>query len=119
LTADRSEARGDGEDVVLVSAEVVDAAGRPVPGAEDEVEFGVEGGNGAAVIGVGNGDPSSHEADKGKVRRAFHGRCMAIVKVGTGAGALRVTARAAGLPEAVTQIGVQAATPRPRVAIVR
>ena len=40
----------------------VDSAGREVPTADDLVNFEISGG--AKIIGVGNGDPSSHEPDK-------------------------------------------------------
>lgn len=32
------------------------------------------------ILGVGNGDPSSHEPDKANLRRAFNGHCLAIVQ---------------------------------------
>jgi beta-galactosidase len=49
------------------------------------------------VIGVGNGDPSSHESDKASARSAFNGLCCAIVQAGTEKSTARVTAAAAGL----------------------
>ena len=54
------EARAGGSAVVNVS--VVDGKGRVILTAMDEVSFGVTGP--ATIIGVGNGNPSSHEPDR-------------------------------------------------------
>ena len=85
----------DGMDVSVVSARIVDARGRTVPTASHRVTFGITGP--LAVIGVGNGDPSSHESDKDSSRRAFNGLCCAIVQAGTERGTATVTASAVGL----------------------
>jgi beta-galactosidase len=52
----------DGRDVALVRCAVVDAAGRAVPGASNNVTFTVSGPG--AVYGVGNGDPANLTPDK-------------------------------------------------------
>src|SRR5215831_507435 len=61
LTADRAELRADGEDLAIITAAVVDEAGRVVPTANVPVSFFLAGPG--RIIGVGNGDPTSHEAD--------------------------------------------------------
>ena len=94
LTADRLALKGDGMDCAVLRAEVFDAYGRTVPKAANLVQFTVTGP--AAVIGVGNGNPNSHEADKASQRMAFNGLCCAIVQT-TGAGAITVTASSDGL----------------------
>ncbi len=92
---------------------MVDAAGRGVPVADDGVSFQVSGSG--RIIGVGNGDPSSHEPDKGDARHAFNGKCVVIVQATAEAGEIRVDATAPGLaPGSVTVTGRQA-TPRPAV----
>ena len=61
LTPDRKTINADGEDVSVFTVSVVDAQGRAVPVAQNQVHFVAEGaGN---IIGVGNGDPSCHEPD--------------------------------------------------------
>ena len=102
LEADRVRLTADGMDVSVVAARIVDAHGRTVPTASDRVTFGVTGP--LAVIGVGNGDPSSHESDKDSSRRAFNGLCCAIVQAGTERGTARVTASAEGLAGAAVQL---------------
>ena len=113
LQADRDAVAADGEDALVVDVEVVDAAGRGVPTAGDAVAFQVSGD--AKIIGVGNGDPSSHEPDKAEARRAFNGRCVVIVQAGTGPGEIRVDATAPGLAPGSVTVRAEAATPRPAV----
>jgi beta-galactosidase len=62
LTPDRATINADGEDVSVVTVAVTDAQGRVVPLASNLVHFELDGPG--KILGVGNGDPSSHEADK-------------------------------------------------------
>ncbi len=62
LTAERLRLHADGADVAVVTVQVRDAQGRLVPTAGDEIHFKLTGPG--KIIGVGNGDPSSHEAEK-------------------------------------------------------
>jgi len=113
LVPDRDAIAADREDVVVVEARVLDASGRIVPVADDEVTFTVTGPG--RIVGVGNGDPSSHEADKGSVRRAFNGLCMAIVQATKDPGALRVEATAPGLAAGEAAVTCRPAAVRPSV----
>jgi beta-galactosidase len=113
LAAGRSAIAADGEDLAVIEVRVVDAAGRGVPVADDLVTFHVSGP--ARLIGVGNGDPSSHEADKGQSRRAFNGRCMAIVQATGQPGEIRVEGSAPGLISGAVTIQGMAASARPAV----
>ena len=113
LVADRARVAADGEDVAVVEVHVVDAAGRVVPVADDAIAFRVSGSG--KLIGVGNGDPSSHEPDKGDSRRAFNGLCAAIVQATRTAGEIQVEATAPGLGSGLLSITCEAASPRPAV----
>ncbi len=113
LEADRASIAADGEDIAVVTVRAVDAAGRLVPVADHEVAFGVAGAG--RLIGLGNGDPSCHEADKGTVRRVFNGLAAAIVQAGRTPGAVSVEATALGLAPGAVTITCAAATPRPSV----
>ena len=62
LTPDRQAINADGEDVALTIVEILDDKDRIVPIADNEITFELTGHG--KIIGVGNGDPSSHEADK-------------------------------------------------------
>ena len=94
LTTDRTALVNDGMDCTVLKAEVFDSRGRPVQKADNLITFTVSGPG--AVIGVGNGNPNSHEADKASQRKAFNGLCSAIVQV-TGAGGITIIANAEGL----------------------
>jgi beta-galactosidase len=53
--------RADGEDIVVYTVSAVDANGRAVPVAQNKINFAIAGAG--RILGVGNGDPSSHEPD--------------------------------------------------------
>jgi beta-galactosidase len=82
------------DDIIVLKAEVFDAAGVAVPKADNLIFFDVEGP--ADVIGVGNGNPTSHEPDKALYRKTFNGLAQAIVQV-KGKGLVTITARSEGL----------------------
>jgi beta-galactosidase len=113
LTANRSELNADGEDVAVVTAEIVDVKGRAVPTAANLVTFVTTGPG--AVLGVGNGDPRSHEPDKASQRSAFNGLCMALVQSGKAAGDIRIIATSPGLASGTLTMMAQTAIPRPFV----
>ncbi|MBU4196453.1 MAG: DUF4982 domain-containing protein [Alphaproteobacteria bacterium] len=102
LSVDRQRLTADGEDVAMIATSVVDARGRPCPRANDLVAFEVAGD--ARVIGVGNGDPVSHEPDRSDRRHLFNGLAQAIVQTGRKGGPITVTARADGLRPAVLRL---------------
>jgi beta-galactosidase len=62
LVPDKTSINADGEDISVVTVRINDAKGLNVPTASDEVTFSLEGPG--KIIGVGNGDPASHEPDK-------------------------------------------------------
>jgi len=113
LRPDRQKISADGEDLSVIAVEVVDAQGRIMPVASNEVTFEITGAG--KLIGVGNGDPSCHEPDKGNKRSAFNGLCMAFVQANKQAGEIRVAASASGLQSASTVIQAEAAKMRPAV----
>lgn len=61
LVPDRQTIRADGEDLSLFTVSTVDAHGRPVPVAQNKINFRLAGPG--KILGVGNGDPSCHEPD--------------------------------------------------------
>jgi beta-galactosidase len=62
LTPHRASIRADREDLSVITVQVNDAQGRMVPTAGNEITFEIAGPG--RIIGVGNGDPSSHEPDQ-------------------------------------------------------
>jgi beta-galactosidase len=72
----------DGKDASVINISVLDEQGREVPDANNLIRFSVSGN--VKIIGVGNGDPSSHEPDKcadtAWQRKLFNGKCQVIVQ---------------------------------------
>jgi beta-galactosidase len=98
LEPDPATLAADGKDISLVTARIVDDQGRTVPVTTNAVTFTVTGaGN---LIGLGNGNPSCHEPDKGNQRSAFNGMCLAIVQTSSTNGAITIKADAVGIKSA-------------------
>jgi len=102
LKTDVKKILADREDLSPVEVEIVDAKGRVVPIADNLVTFKVIGPG--HVVGVGNGDPSSHEPDKATQRRAFNGLCMALVGDSDKSGKITLEASSPGLESATITI---------------
>jgi beta-galactosidase len=78
LIADRLSMSGDGLDVIPVTVRVLDGKGRVVPTANNIIEFSLEGPG--EIIGLGNGNPNSHEAEKGSRRSLFNGLAQVLLQ---------------------------------------
>jgi beta-galactosidase len=117
LTPDRNALAGDGRDAAPVTIEAIDAQGRPVPTANLPVTLELSGPG--ANIGVGNGDPSSHDPEKGNKVKIYNGLAQVILQSQrAGSGKLVLRATSAGLKPAVTTITVLAVPALPAVAVV-
>jgi beta-galactosidase len=114
LRADRSRLSANGEDVAMITAEILDAEGRQVSIAGNQLTFKVTGGG--KLLGLGNGDPSSHELDTAGSRRAFNGLCMAIVQTSKSADEIHVEASSPGLEPATVNLTTVSVPLRPAVA---
>ncbi len=92
----RGSLKNDGLDAMPVTVEVVDRKGRVVPTANTPVRFDIS--DGAAIIGLGNGDPRSLEPEKGAARSLYNGLAQVIVQSREGStGSFTLTARAEGV----------------------
>ena len=103
MRASQSKLAADGQDVSSITIEVQDSRGRVVPTACNKLQFKLAGEG--KIIGVGNGDPGCHEADKPDspdtaTRSAFNGLCLVIVQASKKAGALELEVAADGLESA-------------------
>lgn len=111
VAPDRVQINADGEDVAVMNISVVDKEGKEVPDAMNLLQFTAEGT--ANIIGVGNGDPSSHEADKyfdnNWQRKLFNGKCQVIIQAGDKEGECRFTATGIGLQAATVSIKTKTA----------
>lgn len=96
----------DALDVCIINISAVDQQGREVPDANNMVRFEINGPG--KIIGVGNGDPSSHELDKcvegAWQRTLFNGKCQVIVQSTGESGTIHFEAKAVGLWTGSTDI---------------
>jgi beta-galactosidase len=106
MTPYKTTMLANGQDVSIVNITVVDREGREVPDADNMIKFYLEGD--AKIIGVGNGDPSSHEPDKCATgawqRSLFNGKAQVIIQSGTTPGIIKFEAKASGLWKGSTDI---------------
>jgi beta-galactosidase len=106
MTPNKTTMLADGKDISVINITVIDRDGREVPDADNLIKFSIKGVG--KIIGVGNGDPSSHEPDKCAdgmwQRNLFNGKCQVIVQSTKQAGSIKFEAKAAGLYTASTDI---------------
>lgn len=99
LSPDKTILMADGKDATVVNISITDEKGREVPTANNLLAFTIS--ENAKIIGVGNGDPSSHEADTCKEgnwqRSAFNGKCQVIIQAGKNVGDIKLEAKSNGL----------------------
>ena len=105
LSLSKEEIKNDGQDTVAVNVSVVDRNGTVVPYAENTVHFNIIGDG--RLLGVGNGNPNSHESDTLPKRRAFAGMCQALVSSNLGAKELKVKVHSDGLMSAVADLAIK------------
>jgi beta-galactosidase len=68
-----------GNYLTFVNAEVVDVNGTLCPWADDQLFFSTEG-SGTAIVATDNGCQTSMERFTAPQRKAFHGKCIAVVQ---------------------------------------
>jgi beta-galactosidase len=95
LVADRNLIAPVWDDVAYVTATVVDENGVLVPNAVDLIIFKTSGDG--VVAAVESGDNASHEPFQASGRRAYQGRCFAILKATRAPGRMTIEASASGL----------------------
>lgn len=110
LSTDRKSILADGRDATVINVSAKDSQGREVPDANLLVQFDLSGN--AHIIGVGNGDPSSHEPDQypaGQTwkRSLFNGKCQVIVQSDRKKGACKLSASAQGLKMGSVEVEVK------------
>ena len=99
LTPNKEVVKANGKDGIVVNVSFLDSEYKEVPDANNLIQFSISGD--AKIIGVGNGDPSSHESDKCEdekwQRSAFNGKCQVIIQAGKTPGKIILEAKSTGL----------------------
>jgi len=98
LSPDRAAIKAAPGSLSYVTVEILDAEGRVHPTAEPQVFFTIQGPG--AIAAVGNSNPRSEEPYRGHTRRAFRGRCLAVVQAGEQSGEIHLRAQADGIEPA-------------------
>jgi beta-galactosidase len=95
LTTDRDQLAPIWDDVSYVTATIVDENGLLVPDANDLITFKLDGVG--VIAAVDSADNSSHEPFQATERRAYQGRCFALLKAKAPSGKITLYATAPGL----------------------
>jgi len=95
LIADRQIIKANKQDLSYVTIEIVDKNGVVVPYANDLIDFEVNGEG--KLKAVGNSNPLSTESFQQPHRKAYEGKCLAIVQSTDRSGSIILTAKSKGL----------------------
>jgi beta-galactosidase len=98
LTADRQTISADGNDLSFITVDILDKEGNLVPDADNLVNFELTGN--AIIAGVDNGCQTSHEPFKANYRKAFNGKCLAVIQSSGRKDLIRLKATSVGLVDA-------------------
>lgn len=92
----------DGQIVAVVNVSAEDSVGRGVPTANMQVEFEVD--TAAQILGVGNGNPTSHEPDQASRRKLFNGKAQLLLRMVQDTDLITVIANAENMKSAQLDI---------------
>lgn len=106
LTADLNSLPFDWDQVACARAQIVDAAGTPIPEAADLIRFKVTGPG--TIVATDSGANWSHESFQTAEHKAFNGQCAAYVRASAPTGRILVTATVAGLAPATVSLNASA-----------
>ena len=102
LSADRTKIKADGQDLSYVTVELVDSKGVRHPKADNKVEFEIEGPG--SIVSIGSSNPMSVESYKWPYRKAYQGRCLAIIKSTEQEGVITLTAKTGNLKPGTVKV---------------
>ncbi|GAB6011332.1 sugar-binding domain-containing protein [Viscerimonas tarda] len=95
LETEKKEAINDWEEVVYVTATIVDKNGIRYPNSPSKIKFNISGPG--EIVSVDNSNNFSHERYKTNEKTNYKGRAMAIIRATASSGAIKLTASADGL----------------------
>jgi len=102
LVADRTALKADGKDLSFITVNVLDEQGNLVPDASHLITFTVAGEG--TLAGVDNGYQASLEPFKANYRKAYNGKCLAIIKTTDNPGRITIKATSESLQGAVVEL---------------
>ena len=98
LTADRKALRADGQDLAFVTVELLDAAGRPNPNADNLLTASVAGP--ASLAAFGNADIKDLDPVIDPNHHVWKGRALVVLRTTSKSGSVKLSVRGAGLKTA-------------------
>ena len=104
ITKAHSNTEADGSTVAILNVCACDTAGRMVPTANNMLDFEIDGA--ATLLGVGNGNPTSHEPEQASHRQLFNGYAQLIVRTLGQSETVSIRAHAEKLESATHRIEV-------------
>ncbi len=109
LDVDKTTMKADGRDLAFLTISMEDAEGRGVENANNRVFVDVRG-NGR-LMGLDNGDGADFESYKGRTRRLFGGKLLAVIASKDGEGDVEVVVSSVGMEDGTITLQT---TPRPK-----
>ena len=98
LNADKKTFIADGQDVVHLEVKIVDKKGILVPGANNDIQFKVNGN--ARLIGVENGNPRDHTKPSSIEKKVFNGMILGMIQSTDRTGNITIKVSSPGLENA-------------------
>lgn len=95
LNAETKAGRANRNALTYVSVAIVDAEGRPLPDAVNDLTLTVDGP--AEIVGFGSGYPKARGSFQSNATQTYYGRALAILRSKGKAGAITVTVKSEGL----------------------
>lgn len=92
----------DGQVIAIINVSTSDAKGRKVPTANNAINFEIP--ETATLLGVGNGNPTSHEPEQVARRQLFNGAAQLILRCPASAESMTIEAHATGLKSGALKI---------------
>jgi len=99
-----SNTEADGSSVVILNVSACDSAGRSVPTADAMLDFEISGA--ATLLGVGNGNPTSHEPEQAPRRQLFNGYAQLIIRTHAQSATVSIHAHADKLESGMLRIEI-------------
>ncbi|OMF38046.1 glycoside hydrolase [Paenibacillus sp. FSL H8-0548] len=101
LQADKEVLAANGTDLIFVEIGMLDCKGHPVDNANNRVHVEVTGAG--RLLGLDNGDSTDYDPYKGKSRRLFSGKLMAIIGATLEPGEIRIEVSSEGMQTEVAE----------------
>lgn len=78
MQADRSNITADGSDLTYITVKIADKNGLQVPRSKNRIRFEISGAG--EIVATDNGDATEHESFQSKMRKAYNGLALVIVR---------------------------------------